>query len=335
MHKQDKFESYVILKKIISFKISVILIVYTYVPPLLGIIIPLGITGDLLYKYKIPVMLQKILIYLGSDNYFNSLLFIIPALPIALYISLFTIKLILIKKKRGWKNPGILMFHIGALIIIAGGLLSYFSKTEEIIYLGKGDKITLPRNYQITLQKLKLKKNSDGTPKDWISVVELKNSKGVLAIKEIKATLPLALGSTKIYQNSFKQSYKVHLRNNEDREIVLTPGKGIDRGYSRFIYAGLRYDEHKGGKDEAIVIFEEHHENKVLNKLYINFNDEFESYRITDISRFYQSGLKIIWDEGRIPVFLGILIISASLFLMIIERIFLYVKIEVEHLDRV
>jgi len=140
------------LKIFKSIRLALILIGYLVVTSIVATLIPQGKKISFYAQYfSYPV--YRIIIGLNIDNFFRSLLFIIP-------LSIFTINLAvctvtrIINRFRS-KLPlrlGADIIHVGLLLLIFAGVITLFARKEGFVFLAPGDVVSLPNGYELKLK---------------------------------------------------------------------------------------------------------------------------------------------------------------------------------------
>jgi cytochrome c biogenesis protein ResB len=109
----------------------------------------------------------------GFNSFFKSYIFIVPSVLFFLNLSVCTFDRLKGRIKRKAKNrfgPDIL--HVGLLILIIGGMITFMGRTEAFVRMEEGEVISLTGGYTLTLKDFDFLKYENGRPKDWISTVD-------------------------------------------------------------------------------------------------------------------------------------------------------------------
>lgn len=163
------------------------------------------------------------------------LLFINMALCSGSQVKKFIKKL---NKSRGQNRPlvrptGILLLHIGILIILLGGALNsiYGQSAQMTIVEGKpglvSDWIKTDKILAIKLDKFKIEYNNDGSPSQYYSRIRVLEQ-GKQSSYTISVNHPLKYGKVKAYQESFGYLIKAESEYGTDKtKRILAEGNGL------------------------------------------------------------------------------------------------------------
>lgn len=92
-------------------------------------------------------------LFAATQTYFSSLYFTVYGVPLPggyLIIALITVNLLaklVFKSEWSWRQSGIILTHIGVLILFIGGLLTVLTAKEGFIYLEEGDETAIVSSY--------------------------------------------------------------------------------------------------------------------------------------------------------------------------------------------
>lgn len=303
-----------------SMKLAVILISYLIFSFILASIIPQNMPLDY-YENIYPGFVSWIIVKSHYNSFFTSLLFLIPITVFFINLLLCTISRFRKEiKKEGKRNFGPDIIHLGILIILVGGLISFLTRTEEFAYLGPGDSVDLPGNYQLRLASFDILKYNDDSIKDWISTVEILQYNTVIYTGEIEVNKPLSLGVYKVYQNSYQIDATVYLKKEDDKLVKVKKGQGYKKDGTVIIFAGL--EEIKDGDTlTKKVVFEEWDNTKRINKKILDINDKIDKYTVHNFSNRKLSGLSFILDLGIYPVWTGLVVFFLGLAWTFMQKI--------------
>lgn len=160
-----------------SIRLAALLIVLIAVLAGIGGVIPQG-KPDQFYLSRYPGESSRILLSLGMNKVFTSL-------PFLLLVALFTVNLTVcsfhrlaneLGKPRAIRRHGPDLLHIGLIIFIFGGVLSSRTRSESLLYLGRGETAALPDGSRIALVDLREERYADGRPKSWESIITIEKT---------------------------------------------------------------------------------------------------------------------------------------------------------------
>ncbi|AKI97640.1 cytochrome c biogenesis protein ResB [Kosmotoga pacifica] len=126
----------------------------------------------------------------------------------------------IVAKKNMWSRIGPDIVHIGLLLIILSGIIVGLTTKVNQIFLSEGQSFNV-EGTEITLEKFIFERYPDGSPKDWISVLNFEKL-GEKQTFNVEVNRPLSIGNTKIYQASYRNVWNVSLRIKKGDEIIAT-----------------------------------------------------------------------------------------------------------------
>lgn len=193
-----------------SVKLAIILILFIAAASLLSTLVPQGRPPDF-YRETWPPFLSVVILFFGYDRFFSSWLFLIPSFLFFVNLLLCTLRRLaseLKKQTRRRYGPDIL--HIGLLILIVGGTVTYMGNRTGYIALAEGDTVVMPGGFTLVLESFEFLIYSDGRPKDWISTVHVsKDGRTLIDSYPIEVNKPLKVGGLNIYQYSYSMEGKI------------------------------------------------------------------------------------------------------------------------------
>ena len=218
-------------KKLKSVKLAIGLIAVIALGSLLATLVPQGKAAEEYFKI-FPKILAELIVQTGLHRYFSSILFLIPVFLFFINLGACTIDRLLRelrKKNRRRHGPDIL--HIGLLILIVGGLVSFSGREEGTVRLKAGDAVELPGGETLKLVRFTDERYDDGRPKDWTSLVTIeKEGKIVKPETEIRVNKPLRVGSLTIYQASYASEVELVFVDPSGSETHLAKGDTFEDG---------------------------------------------------------------------------------------------------------
>lgn len=113
---------------------------------------------------------------------------------------------------------GFIIVHIGILIVIAGAMISGFTREKGYVWLREGEEtdryysrttdMELPLGYVLSAGRLQMVMNKDGkTVKDWYSEIVIKRNGKILEKKTIQVNDPMTFEGRSFYQSSWSKGY--------------------------------------------------------------------------------------------------------------------------------
>lgn len=167
--------------------------------------------GHEFYLHNYPGRLGFLILALGYNHYFSSVLFLL--LIAVFWINLFscTVRRFsnqIRKGRKGRYGPDIL--HLGLLLLIAASLVSFTGRQEGFVFLGAGDSMILPSGRYMNMEEFIFEQYDDGRPKSWISRVNISDTPDVTGeVIEIAVNRPLRIDGLVLYQASYRPSADV------------------------------------------------------------------------------------------------------------------------------
>ncbi|MCK5673718.1 MAG: cytochrome c biogenesis protein ResB, partial [Spirochaetales bacterium] len=223
-------------------------------------------------------------------------------------------------QRKAKKRFGPDILHIGLLLLIIGGFITFLGRTEAFVRMEEGDKINLTGGYTLTLLDFEFLKYENGRPKDWISTIMLEKNEEI--IKEsfaIEVNKPLKAGNKKIYQISYTAKNVLFISDPDKSIYKLNPGQMIPAGDYGMIFKDIVPDPASPGN--SAVIFEKWVDNKVEKLLRVSVNDKIDIYTITGTDTQLSTGLQIVSDPGYYTVLTGLILLTLGLFLTYYQKL--------------
>lgn len=198
-----------ILKHLSSLRLTVVILFLIILAVIPATLIIQNQAGGL-YTSAYP-SLGRLILATGYDHFFSSLPFLI--LLGLFWINLFscTLRRFLSQlRRRGPKQFGPDILHLGLLILILASLFSFGSSREGSVSLRPGGGIQLPSGRFMILKEFIYEQYPDGRPKSWISrVIVSESPEGGGEAHEIAVNRPLRIDGLVIYQTGYRPSNRV------------------------------------------------------------------------------------------------------------------------------
>ncbi len=130
------------------------------------------------YLVQYPVLGPFILLT-GYHHFFSSLLFLVPAGLFWINMASCTVRRFRIQlRKKSQRRFGPDILHLGLLILMIAGILSYMTSQKGMVFLGPGQTAALPRGEYLTLLDFEFDTYPDGRPSRWASRVVISDQPG-------------------------------------------------------------------------------------------------------------------------------------------------------------
>ncbi|MDD4803436.1 MAG: cytochrome c biogenesis protein ResB, partial [Syntrophomonas sp.] len=226
------------------------------------------------------------------------------------------------QNQRGWlKNAGVLLLHLGIVIILAGGVINSYYGLNGLITIYRGNPadvsegITIEKHFLIQLNDFTIKLNPDGSPSQYYSDITVIEDGKPQANQIISVNHPLQYKDIKFYQQGFGYLIKVNYINESSNEIenLLVPGDsleipGINRTLKTYFNAAEGLNQASIKLNNSPIIYNVYENDKLRGKGTAKFHEKIE---FSDNSYIVFTGiepytiLKIKHDPGLPLVFTG------------------------------
>lgn len=193
-----------------SLKLAAWLIAVLAVGSALATAIPQGLDAES-YAAAYGKLLGGLVFRSGLADFFVSPLFLAPSFLFFANLSACTMDRLvreLKKKERRRHGPDIL--HVGLMLLVVGGILSFSGRAEGAASLAAGESAILPDGRTLRLDRLERRTYEDGRPRDWISTVSvLREGRTEIEGYPLRVNHPLRLGRLTLYQASYAQEGEI------------------------------------------------------------------------------------------------------------------------------
>ena len=303
-----------------SVRLAIVLILIITFTSIISTLIPQNKEPSF-YTETYSAITSWLILTTGFNSFFRSFIFIAPSFLFFINLAVCTFDRLRGRIKRKAKNrfgPDIL--HIGLLILIVGGVITFAGRTEAFVRMEEGDTINLTGGYSLTLKSFDFFKYENGRPKDWISTVMLEKDDQI--IKEsfaIEVNRPLKAGNKKIYQTSYTINNLLFISDPEGNTYRLNPGQMIPVGDDGMIFKDIIPDP--SVPDKSDVIFEKWVDNKIEKLVSLSVSDNIDIYTIMGTEVRMSTGLQIVSDPGYYTVLIGLILLTIGLFLTYYQKL--------------
>jgi len=304
-----------------SVKLAIVLILFITFTSLISTFIPQG-KGPEFYSDVYPLFASRLIILSGFDNFFNSIIFLVSAGLFFINLSVCTFHRIKTRfKNKSKKRFGPDILHMGLLIMIIGGVITFSGRDEGFTLMKVGDHVTIPGGFTITLTDFVFLKYEDGSPKDWISTVNVK--KGDKVIHEaypIEVNRPLKAGNVKLYQSTYEINSFILVTDPEGTVYKLSTGQMIPVKDEGYILKNVYSD--RADPSKSIAHFDHWKDHEIVNHLDYSISQSIDVYTITSMENSMSTGLQIVRDPGYYPILAGLLLLMSGLFITYFQKIY-------------
>ena len=297
-----------------SVKVAVTLILYIAITSILATLIPQG-REIAFYESQYPPLLARIIIGTQFHIFFQSVLFLIPALLFSLNLAVCAVDRVVRElRKKAKPRFGVDLVHLGILVLIVGGIISFNRDDRGVKYMLEGDELPLPGGQVLRLEKYEYQQYPDGRPKDWISVVDVvDNGKVTIDSFPIEVNRPLQVASWKVYQADFVN--QLVLTDDKNIEYTAEPGQFIMYDNFAFVYRYI----HRTGPGSYKIIFEKWMGHSFVERMELSISDQIGDFAIKEVREY--TGLHLVKDPGYLFVIISLILISIGLSITYIQKI--------------
>lgn len=302
-----------IYKFLKSVKLATVLILYITATSLLATLVPQG-KDIAYYNREFSAFTAWLITTTKFNSFFSSFFFIIPSGLFFLNLLVCTTsRLIRQLKKKGSHRYGPDILHIGLLVLLVGAFITFTQRKSAYITLGPGDGVSLPGGYHLVLKDFEFLTYPNGTPKDWISTVNIeKDEKLVIELFPIEVNRPLKVGNINIYQNSYSTEYSLTLETSSGNAVTISPGRSLSFQGNPFIYVGNEREK---------AVFQNWKDNQLQAVLQLGPGDKAAGYIVKSLNSRNMTGLEAVVDPGFIPALAGFILIILGLFLTYYQKL--------------
>ncbi len=303
-----------------SVKLAIVLILIITFTSIISTFIPQN-KEIIFYAEKYSAFISWLILITGFNSFFKSFIFIVPSGLFFINLSVCTfdrLKGRIQRKAKKRFGPDIL--HIGLLILLIGGMITFVGRTEAFVRMEEGNQISLTGGYTLTLKDFEFLKYENGRPKDWISTVMLEKDGEIIKKSfAIEVNRPLKAGNKKIYQISYTVKNILFLSDPEGTIYQLKPGQMIPVGEDGMIFKDVITNP--VNQDNSTVIFEKLVDQKVVELVNLSVSDKIDIYTIAGMDTKMSTGLQIVSDPGYYTVLIGLILLTIGLFLTYYQKL--------------
>jgi cytochrome c biogenesis protein ResB len=249
------------------------------------------------------------------EAFFRSAIFLVPVCLFIVNLGFCTVSRLVSGGLRRRYGPDLV--HIGLLVLIAGGLTTALGRQEITWPLLEGEQAEIGSGYTMRLLSLQFIRYDDGSPRDWISTVEvLRGGRQEVASYQIKVNHPLRLRGLTVYQSSWDVRGTLQLKGSDSTEVASpSPGDYFDQGDSRWMFAAYQRDA-----GTWAVLFQRFRNGKLAETRILHVDDTIGPFTVIEISAQEISGLKTVRDPGLGLFLAGAILVTVGLCLTFIRR---------------
>jgi cytochrome c biogenesis protein len=317
-----------------SRKLAVVLILYLAVASALSTLVPQG-KDPAYYRIHYSPVVERLLESTSFHRFFKSPLFLVPLFVFSVSLLICTVERLAIRfKKRTQKRFGPDIIHIGILVLMIGGIIRVYGRTESMVYLAEGETARLSNGYEILLNSFEYLKYEDGRPKDWFSNVTLLRNDSPANTFTIEVNRPLRVGKLKLYQSSFSQDSTADLRDPDGKIVTVRPGDYYMRADSIIVFRRVDAVQGSGFVDgdnrclkEGYAVFDElanptsGEGHRLIAVHQVAVSEKIDDFTVEKVCAWNRTGLQIVKDPSMPVVIAAFILIGMGVSLAFIQRI--------------
>jgi cytochrome c biogenesis protein len=299
-----------------STRLAIVLILLITLLSLLSTLVPQG-RDDAFYKEKYAPALYDLITILDFNRFFKSVLFILPVAMFTLSLGACTVdRLVRQSRSKAKKRFGPDIVHIALLVLIAGGLVTALGRQEKDISMSQGEDAAVSSHYSIKLMSFEFLKYENGSPKAWISTVDVYRD-GALESSAfpIRVNHPLRLKGVSVYQTTYDNQATFRLRDTTGAEVTARIGQGFQYEGSFWYLADVIED---GGARKAL--FQQYKNNDLVGMKKVALNESLGPYTLLGIDQRMTTGLRAVTDPGFATVLVAVIFLALGLALTFLQK---------------
>lgn len=299
-----------------STRLAIVLILLITLLSLLSTLVPQG-REDAFYKEKYSPALYGLITTLDFNRFFKSVLFIVPVAMFTLSLGVCAVdRLVRQSRSKAKMKFGPDIVHLALLMLIAGGLVTALGRQEKDISMSQGEEAAVSSHYSIKLLSFEFLKYENGSPKAWISTVDVYRD-GVLESTgfPIKVNHPLRLKGVSVYQTTYENQATFRLRDTTGAEVTARIGQGFEYEGSFWYLADVIED---GGAQKAL--FQQYKDDDLISMKKLALNESLGPYTLLGINQRMTTGLRTVNDPGFAPVLIAVILLALGLALTFLQK---------------
>ena len=265
---------------------------------------------------SLPSPLPALIYMFGFDNFFQSPLFLLLMLLFAVNITACTVNRLV--KKRGSMSImrlGPDVIHTGIILLLLGGLLSFYGRSEGSVWLSAGDSFKLPEQVTVELVKFEYLTYPDGRPREWISTLRVRKADAVIHESyALTVNNPFSVGKITIYQQSY--DLPIVMSASDGSKGMVRAGDSIREGNDIWVCAGIL---NMGTGYTAA--FERWNEHVFRESVTAHDGDRVGPFTVLSIGAHARTGLRASADPGGALAIPAMIIVLLGLCMTYLPRL--------------
>ncbi|MBN2535893.1 MAG: cytochrome c biogenesis protein ResB [Spirochaetales bacterium] len=265
-----------------------------------------------------PVWLRFVFLFFGLHQFTHSILFILPIAAFILNLSACTIKRLVKKKKEKFSSSGRDIIHIGLLILMTGGSISFFLKHDKNLVFSEGDQHVLFNGDKIGLVSTDRLSGDGNNTENWISEFTITSGSGETHHFRLSVNNPVTYRGISLYQFDWQMKEYVYLKDSQDNIYVLEPGERIVHGDNQYQFKEISTTPYSPTY-EAVFLFSREGENPV--EIHLKELDDISVFAIKEIKKVKQIKINEGEDPGFAVVVVSFIVIFTGLLMITVKKI--------------
>ena len=301
-----------------SVKLAVVLLLLITAASILATLVPQG-EDPAFYQATYGAKSAWLITALNFDRFFTSFLFLLPAVLFVLNLGVCTVDRFARRiRNKAKKRFGPDILHVGLLILILGGIITFAGRQEGYITMSEGDTAQIPGGYAMSLLSFEFLTYESGVPKDWISTVSVSKD-GTTVVEEfaIEVNRPLKIGNVKLYQSSYSAESSLTVADMAGTRYDVEVNSIIPAEEGAFIFRGI---ESVPGNLE-VGVFDTWLDHEITGRVRIGLDEKVGDYKIVELYSKMSTGLQAVIDPGYTTVFIALFVVLLGLSLTYIQKI--------------
>ena len=296
-------------------RLAIILLAVIIVLSIAATLIPQGQPAEY-YVEAYGEALGSFIVYLHLYNFYLTPVFLVPGGLFFLNLLVCSVRRIASRlRNRSPKRFGPDIIHLSLLLIMILGVYSIFTRQEAMVFLAKGDTVQLENGMEIKLVKFDFLTYPDGSPRDWISHIEVFLHGEKYKEHAVEVNKPFAYGPYKVFQNSYR----------DDALVIAADSSGLETGLRRGDYLSrndsyLFFNYYSRGADEPLIHFI-YKDSLTEKELVLKTGAVWNGYRIEDLLVTSYSGLQIVKMPANELILVTLLLFCAGLALTFYQKL--------------
>jgi cytochrome c biogenesis protein ResB len=299
-----------------SVRLAIVLILLITALSLLSTLVPQG-REDTFYRETYVPALYGLITTLDFNRFFNSILFLAPVLIFTLNLGVCAVdRLVRRSRANAVKMIGPDIVHLALLVLIAGGLVTALARQEKDFSMSQSQEVPLTPHYSIKLISFEYLKYANGSPKAWISTVDVYRDGALEAAAfPIRVNHPLRLKGVAVYQTTWENQATLRLRDVTGAEATARIGQGFKDGDSFWYLADVVED---GGGQKALFMQYKGHD--LVSTRRLAAAESLGPYTLVSITQKMVTGLRSVNDPGFVLVLIGVVLLVVGLALTFVQK---------------